>query len=436
MRSSILLFVSISALSLPVLAAECSVADRLGGSYAFSVVASDTGFPADEENTGAYMGVDIADVTQDRLSALKLKDERGVEVTMVDQDAPAGKAGLKEHDVILSMNGTQVESGAQLRRMIRETPAGRIVSLGVSRDGQPLTLKVQLADRHKSVAWGPKAKDFKFEMPAMPNMPDFDVPVSVVVVHSSIRSGLMVENITPQLGEFFGVKNGRGVLVRSVEKGSRADKSGFRAGDVIVRVNDQTVNDTSDFSHAIRSTSSGSVTVGVIRDKHEQTLILPLPERKDSGDLLEESFDAPDVDVEAHVDLTEMRDELAQLKPQMQFALQESQRAIEEARPEIEKAQHEVQEEMERIKPEIEKAQQEAKAELEKARPEIEKAFREVQAATEQLRSELCSQERELREQSQKLQRELQKRQHQSLRQNHRQMERLRHEMHGDWMQI
>ena len=183
-------------------AAECPVVDRLGGPYAFSVVTSDTGFPADEESTGAYLGVDIADVTTERLSALKLKDERGVEVTMVDQDAPAGKAGLKEHDVILSMNGTNVESGAQLRRMIRETPAGRMVTLGVSRDGQPLTLKVQLADRRKSVAWGPKPKDFKFEMPPMPPMPDFDMPVSVVVVHSSMRSGLMVENITPQLGEF------------------------------------------------------------------------------------------------------------------------------------------------------------------------------------------------------------------------------------------
>ncbi len=418
MRSSILLFALISALTLPTLAAECPVVDRLGGTYAFSVVASDTGFPSDEENTGAYMGVDIADVTQDRLSALKLKDERGVEVTMVDQDAPAGKAGLKEHDVILTMNGTEVQSGAQLRRMIRETPAGRVVSLGVSRDGQPLTLKVQLADRRKSVAWGAKAKDFKFEMPAMPNMPDFDVPVSVVVVHSSLRSGLMVENITPQLGDFFGVKNGKGVLVRSVEKGSRAEKSGFRAGDVIVRVNDQTVRDTSDFSHAIRSTTSGSVTVGVIRDKREQTLTLPLPERKDSGDLFEESFEAPDFDAEAQIDLTELRDQMAQLKPQMQFALQESRRAIEEARPGIEKAQRE------------------AKEELDKARPEIEKAVRQAQAATEHMRSELCSQQRELHRQTQKLQKEVQKQQRQMLRQNHRQMERLRHEMHGDWMQI
>jgi membrane-associated protease RseP (regulator of RpoE activity) len=418
MRSSILLCTLISALTVPALAAECPVVDRLGGSYAFSVVASDTGFPADEESTGAYMGVDIADVTTDRLSALKLKDERGVEVTMVDQDAPAGKAGLKEHDVILSMNGTNVESGAQLRRMIRETPPGRVVTLGVSRDGQPLTLKVQLADRKKSVAWGPKPKDFKFVMPPMPSMPDFDMPVSVVVAHSSMRSGLMVENITPQLGDFFGVKNGKGVLVRSVEKGSRAEKSGFRAGDVIVRVNDQPVNDTSDFSHAIRSTSSGSVTVGVIRDKREQNLTLPLPERKDSGGLLEESFEAPDFDAEAHIDLTELRDEMAQLKPQMQFAFQESRRAMKEARPEIEKAQRE------------------ASEELERAKPEIEKAIREAQTAAEQMRSELCSQERELRQQTQKLQKELGKQRRDSLRQNRRQMERLRHEMHGDWMQI
>jgi serine protease Do len=419
MRSPIFFSALLVSLGLPALAADCPVVDRMAGPYAFSVVMSDTGFPADDESTGAYMGVDIADVTPERLSALKLKDERGVEVTMVDQDAPAGKAGLKEHDVILSMNGASVESGAQLRRMIRETPPGRVVALGVSRDGQPLTLKVQLADRRKSVAWGPKPKDFKFEMPPMPPMPEFDVPVSVVVAHSSMRSGLMVENITPQLGDYFGVKNGKGVLVRSVEKGSRAEKSGFRAGDVIVRVNDQPVSDTSDFSHAIRSVNSGSVTVGVIREKREQNLTLPLPERKNSGEWIEESFDAPNFDAEAHVDLTKLRQEMAQLRPQLQFALQESRKAYEEE-----------------VRPEIEKAQREAREEIERAKPEIERALRQAQDATERMRSELCSQERELRQQTQKLQKELERERRRSGRDIRRQMERMRHEMHGDWMQI
>ena len=87
----------------------------------------------------------------------------------------------------------------------------------------------------------------------------------------------MVENITPQLGEFFGVKNGNGVLVRSVEKGSRAEKAGLRAGDVIVKINDQPVHDTSDFTHAVKSRNSGSVTMGVIREKKEQNINLTLP---------------------------------------------------------------------------------------------------------------------------------------------------------------
>jgi serine protease Do len=92
---------------------------------------------SDESGGGSsYLGVDIADVSPERLGELKLKEEHGAEVTMVDQDAPAGKAGLHEHDVIVSLNGTAIESAAQLRRMIKETPPGRVVNLGISRDGQ------------------------------------------------------------------------------------------------------------------------------------------------------------------------------------------------------------------------------------------------------------------------------------------------------------
>src|SRR6266446_1496125 len=129
------------------------------------------GFPSEDSGTSSYLGVDIADISSDRLGALKLKEEHGVEVTMVDQDAPAGKAGIKEHDVILTMNGTAIESKSQLQRMIHETPAGRVISLGLSRDGQPMTIKVQLADRRSefpNVAQGKdkdKDNDFHFEMP-------------------------------------------------------------------------------------------------------------------------------------------------------------------------------------------------------------------------------------------------------------------------------
>src|ERR1700679_1085374 len=139
----------------------------LSGSQAAQRWTTDTptfGIPSEDSGTSSYLGVDIADITTDRLGVLKLKEEHGAEVTMVDQDAPAGKAGLHEHDVILSMNGNSVESAAQLRRMIKETPSGRIVSFGISRDGQAMTIKVQLADRRKSVSWAPENHEYKFEM--------------------------------------------------------------------------------------------------------------------------------------------------------------------------------------------------------------------------------------------------------------------------------
>jgi serine protease Do len=268
-------------------------------------------FGTEEGGSGSsYMGIDITDVTAERLSALKLKEEHGAEITMVDQDAPAGKAGLHEHDVIETLNGSEVESAAQLRRMIKEIPPGRVVTLGISRDGQPMTVRVQLADRRKSMAWAPGNHEYKFEMPQLPTLPDIDLPISVVIARSSLHSGLMVENITAQLGEFFGVKDGKGVLVRSVEKGSRSEKAGFHAGDVVVKVNNQAVHDTSDFTHALRTSSNGSAAVTIIRDKREQNLTLTLPDKKESGFLREDSFEIPDFTEETEIALSHA-DELA-----------------------------------------------------------------------------------------------------------------------------
>ena len=312
------------------------------------------GYGSEEGGGGSsYLGVDIADVSPERLGELKLKEEHGAEITMVDQDAPAGKAGLHEHDVIVSLNGTAVESTAQLRRMIKETPPGRVVNLGISRDGQPLTIKVQLADRHKSMAWAPKMP----EMPQMPTMPDFDLPVSVVVVHQSARSGLMVENITPQLGDFFGVKDGKGVLVRSVEKGSRGEKAGFRAGDVVVKVNSQPVHDTSDFTHALRSSSGGAAAVTVMREKREQNLTLTLPATKDSGSLLEDSFDVTDFTAETEQAINRAGNEIARMAPaiaeKVQHALCSKDMELRDIGKKLQDSQRKMQEQQQKLRHEL-----------------------------------------------------------------------------------
>ena len=321
------------------------------------------GFSSDDSGGSSYLGVDTRNVTTDRMADLKLKEERGVEITIVDQDAPAGKAGLKERDVILTVNGAQVESVEQLRRMIHEIPPGRMVTLGISRDGQPMTIKAQLASRTSAFALANNGKAFKFAMPAMPVMPvmpDIDIPVSVVVVHSSARSGLMVENLTPQLADFFGAKQGKGILVRSVDKGSRAEKAGFRAGDVIVRVDDESIDDTSDFTHALHNRKDDTVSIGIVRDKKEQSVRLTLPERKQS-EVINETLEVPEIDLETRIDLREAADEIARIKPELERSAEELRRfktaEIERLVPEIEQSTRELREHKEELQKEMQELQ-------------------------------------------------------------------------------
>ena len=307
------------------LAAATAIASSGPSNYSF-------GYSSDDAEPTPYLGVDTRDITPDRMNALNLKDEQGVEVTMVDQDAPAGKAGLKEQDIILSVNGTPIESVEQLRRVIREIPVGRVITMNIIRKGQPLTLKAQLADREREFAYSYAPKAYKFSMPAMPAvpaipaipampaMPDMDYPVSIVVVHSWMRSGLMIENITPQLGEYFGAKGGEGVLVRSVEKGSRAEKAGLRAGDVIIRANGETVRDAGDFSRALRSNKDNTSAITIIRDKKQQTLTLTLPPRQ-TGEIIHESLGKPVIGIETQAALSEARAEIERERPEIEQAI-------------------------------------------------------------------------------------------------------------------
>lgn len=304
----------------------------------------------------SYLGVDIRDVTSDRMAALKLKEERGVEITMVDADAPAGKAGLREHDVILDFNGTAVESEEQIRRLIREVPPGRTVTLGISRDGAPMKINVQLADHGTVVAQAvphiivpaPRPRDFPNSM---------DLPFQIQTYSSVL--GVQTESLTRQLGDYFGVKNGEGVLVRSVEKNSAAEKAGLKAGDVLVKADNEKLTDRSDLSHILRNhRTGGKMTLVVMRDKHEQTLTVTLPDRgsRDSSFL---NLDADELqasladvgDMVQHLDtdqIMSLDENMASLDHNMALLMGQARNLLKS--PEIEKTMREAQKMLQNLK--------------------------------------------------------------------------------------
>src|SRR6266850_1715794 len=289
------------------------------------------------EGGSSYLGIDTQDVTPQRMAPLKLKEERGVEVLTVDQDAPAGKAGLKEHDVILEFNGSKVEGVEHLRRMIHEIPPGRTATVAVSRDGKPMLFKVQLADKGQAMRMSGSRKI----MIPRPVIPEFDFPaVDVMVQTSGSRSGAVVENLTPQLGDFFGARNGEGVLVRSIEKGSAAEAAGLKAGDVIVRVENERITDRGDWKTALRNHRRGKVSVGIIRDKKEQTISITMPEPKDDSSFEVMPFgtdETEEMDAHPHVVAHLDREQVRQVREATRHAQQQVKQEMKKQAEELKK---------------------------------------------------------------------------------------------------
>ncbi len=253
-------------------------------------------FYGEEPWGGSYLGVDTRDVTADRLSQLHLNEERGVEVTMVDQDAPAGKSGLNEHDVILSINDQKVESVEQLRRMIREIPAGRTIAIGISRDGQPITLKAQLAQRSK--------------MPNMDQSFNFTVPpINVPAIHIPPINMPQIEIPSARL---------------------------------------------------LRSRTESKVSVTVMRDRKEQNLTLTLPEPRRSGSINKKECEDLDEEAcsEAAAVVPEMvTAEIRRIQPEIDQAKKQLQEQIlnhrEELKKEMEQMQQELREHQEELQEEM-----------------------------------------------------------------------------------
>jgi len=234
----------------------------------------------------SYLGIGVAEIDAERAKALNLKEVRGVEVKSVDHDSPAAKAGLKESDVVLEYNGQRIEGTEQFVRLVRETPIDRQVKLVVWRSGGTQTLTATIGHRTEQYSFRTGDGDdsnLTVEIPPMPAMPPMppmpevspmpDINLRDFVV-GSMRTGMLgieCESLGTQLAAFFGVKEG--VLVRSVTKDSAAEKAGMRAGDVVVKVDGESVTSAHEITSLVRAARSKHIfPVVVVRDKKEVTL--------------------------------------------------------------------------------------------------------------------------------------------------------------------
>ncbi len=307
-----------------------------------------------------YLGIVCSDVDNNRAAALKLKDATGAEVITVDRDAPAAKVGLRPHDVILQMNGQTVAGEEQLRRMLRETPAGRTVTLLISRNGQQQTVSVQLADRAtiEQNAWA--------QHMALPSPDDDDIYALEGPSGTSFGTGsgffgsfsleppsvgVELDVLGSQLADYFGVKDGQGLLVKRVAENSPAARAGLKAGDVITKANGQTMATLSEWMKMVRANRGKQVQITLVRNHKEQTVTLEPGSGKNHGALI-----IPEMNRLSTGELAELNDQngpvILTLQPSDTMSLADRQKVEQEVQQELQK-QEEMERQMQKLQNEL-----------------------------------------------------------------------------------
>jgi serine protease Do len=253
------------------------------------------------DETG-WLGVTPEDVSADRAKELKLSSARGVYLSDVEKDSPAEKAGLKSGDVITEFNGEKVESVAQFRRLVRETPSGRTISITVWRDGRSQTLTATMGsaasqfDIHVDGDLPRVLRNFTLNAPnrelLVPSQPrgfSFAMPDAegwgfgegqgsgnnsfVFRTSPTPMLGISAESVSGQLGTYFGAPDGEGVLVREVNTGSPAEKGGLKAGDVITKIDGDRVRTLNEMQSKLREKREAkTVQITVMRKGAEATV--------------------------------------------------------------------------------------------------------------------------------------------------------------------
>lgn len=264
---------------------------------------------------GGYLGVQTQEVTKENFGKFGLREVRGVAVEKVLDDSPAKQAGLQDGDVIVRFNGEEITSYRKLTRLIGETAPDHQAKLTIVRGGSEREVtvtmgkrklpKFEMGDFQMTVPGGADKVFERFPMTPgfrVENLPNGEMGDVFVwkgdkdggnfVFGSTRQIGVGVSSLTKQLGDYFGVAEGKGILINSVNENSPAAKAGLKAGDVIVEVEGKAVGNLTDLIRGIAEKKEGEVTLTIIRNRNRQTIKVT-PEKMKEGEMPFRIFSQP-----------------------------------------------------------------------------------------------------------------------------------------------
>ncbi len=189
---------------------------------------------ADGKVIRGWLGVLIQDINESIAGAMGLEEQTGALVGDVVADSPADEAGLEPGDVILAMNGKEIENSAQLRNTVAATPPGTKVTFDIMRESDREEVVVKLGE-----------------------LPGDDVPATTRRGLTDLL-GFRVDNLTNELARRYDLSPSlSGVVVTSIDQASSAFREGLREGDVIYSVNRRRVETLAQFNGLLENAQTG-----------------------------------------------------------------------------------------------------------------------------------------------------------------------------------
>ncbi|OYY89310.1 MAG: protease [Sphingomonas sp. 28-66-16] len=206
-----------------------------------------------------YLGVGIQPVTEDIAAALGLPKDKGELISRIEPGQAADKAGLKQGDVVVRVDGREVTPDQTLSYLVASAKPGTAVKLDVMRDGKPVSVTATVGTRPSEESLASLGQDDESAMP------DEDQSQA----QGANALGVAVTELTPQIAQAIGVDSAaHGVVITSVDPASDAAQKGLRRGDLIVSIDRQPVMRAGDIARLVaEAKAAGRSTLLVFRQR-------------------------------------------------------------------------------------------------------------------------------------------------------------------------